>query len=46
MTLTVIFMGVFVGFMVGLTGVGGASLLTPILILIGINPSIAVGTDL
>ncbi|KQX46520.1 MULTISPECIES: sulfite exporter TauE/SafE family protein [unclassified Paenibacillus] len=46
MTLTVLFMGVFVGFMVGLTGVGGASLLTPILILIGINPSIAVGTDL
>ncbi|MCY9669003.1 sulfite exporter TauE/SafE family protein [Paenibacillus alginolyticus] len=46
MTLSVIFMGVFVGFMVGLTGVGGASLLTPILILIGIHPSIAVGTDL
>lgn len=46
MTLTVLFMGVLVGFMVGLTGVGGASLLTPILILIGIHPSIAVGTDL
>ncbi|TBL72500.1 sulfite exporter TauE/SafE family protein [Paenibacillus thalictri] len=39
-------MGLFVGFMVGLTGVGGASLLTPILVLAGINPSIAVGTDL
>ncbi|OPH60738.1 hypothetical protein BC351_16190 [Paenibacillus ferrarius] len=46
MTLSVLLMGVFVGFLVGLTGVGGASLLTPILILIGIHPSIAVGTDL
>ena len=42
----IIVMGLFIGFMVGLTGVGGAALLTPILILIGINPSIAVGTDL
>lgn len=32
--------------MVGLTGVGGAALLTPILVLLGISPSIAVGTDL
>lgn len=38
--------GLFVGFLVGLTGVGGAALLTPILIFIGFNPSIAVGTDL
>jgi len=42
--LTVI--GLFVGFLVGLTGVGGAALLTPILILIGVQPTIAVGTDL
>ena len=41
-----IVMGLLVGFMVGLTGVGGAALLTPILILLGISPSIAVGTDL
>lgn len=39
-------MGLMVGFMVGLTGVGGAALLTPILLLIGINPKIAVATDL
>ncbi|WP_042463995.1 sulfite exporter TauE/SafE family protein [Neobacillus dielmonensis] len=46
MSIGIIFMGLFIGFMVGLTGVGGAALLTPILILLGINPSIAVGTDL
>lgn len=41
-----IFIGLFVGFLVGLTGVGGAALLTPILIMLGIQPTIAVGTDL
>lgn len=46
MSIGMIVMGLFVGFMVGLTGVGGAALLTPILILLGISPSIAVGTDL
>ncbi|WP_251554099.1 sulfite exporter TauE/SafE family protein [Neobacillus muris] len=46
MSMSIIIMGLFIGFMVGLTGVGGAALLTPILILLGINPSIAVGTDL
>lgn len=36
-----------VGFIIGLTGVGGGSLMTPILVLgFGINPAIAVGTDL
>jgi uncharacterized membrane protein YfcA len=39
-------MGLAVGVLVGLTGVGGAALLTPLLIALGINPSIAVGTDL
>ncbi|WP_438446630.1 sulfite exporter TauE/SafE family protein [Gorillibacterium sp. sgz5001074] len=39
-------LGLLVGLLVGLTGVGGAALLTPLLVLIGINPSIAVGTDL
>ncbi len=35
------------GFVIGLTGVGGGSLMTPILILgFKINPAIAVGTDL
>ncbi|GEB30428.1 MULTISPECIES: sulfite exporter TauE/SafE family protein [Brevibacillus] len=38
--------GLLVGFLVGLTGVGGAALLTPILIFLGIQPTVAVGTDL
>jgi uncharacterized membrane protein YfcA len=39
--------GFIVGFIVGLTGVGGGSLMTPILVLFfGITPAIAVGTDL
>lgn len=46
MEIGIIIMGMFVGFLVGLTGVGGAALLTPILMLIGINPIVAVGTDL
>jgi len=35
-----------VGFLVGLTGVGGGTLLTPLLIYLGIQPTIAVGSDL
>jgi uncharacterized protein len=39
--------GLFVGVMVGLTGVGGGSLMTPILVLLfGQTPAVAVGTDL
>ena len=39
--------GVFVGTLVGLTGVGGGSLMTPILVLLfGQSPVVAVGTDL
>jgi uncharacterized membrane protein YfcA len=39
--------GAFVGLIIGLTGVGGGSLMTPILVLgFSIQPSIAVGTDL
>jgi uncharacterized membrane protein YfcA len=39
--------GFAVGLLVGLTGVGGGSLMTPILILLfGIHPASAVGTDL
>ena len=42
-----VFAGFFVGFVVGLTGVGGGSLMTPILIFIfGVKPYLAVGTDL
>lgn len=38
--------GLVVGFIVGLTGVGGGSLMTPILLWFGIPPTTAVGTDL
>lgn len=39
--------GFAVGVLIGLTGIGGGSLMTPILILVfGIHPSAAVGTDL
>src|SRR5271168_1994878 len=39
--------GLVVGTMVGLTGVGGGSMMTPILMLLfGQSPSVAVGTDL
>ncbi|MBP9217948.1 MAG: sulfite exporter TauE/SafE family protein [Sterolibacterium sp.] len=39
--------GFFVGAVVGLTGVGGGSLMTPLLVLVfGIHPATAVGTDL
>jgi uncharacterized membrane protein YfcA len=39
--------GLLVGTMVGLTGVGGGSMMTPILLLVfGQSPSVAVGTDL
>lgn len=39
--------GLLVGFLVGLTGVGGGSLMTPLLVLVfGISPQTAVGTDL
>lgn len=38
--------GLLVGFIVGMTGVGGGSLMTPILLYFGINPATAVGTDL
>ena len=38
--------GLMVGFIVGLTGVGGGSLMTPILLWFGIPPTTAVGTDL
>jgi uncharacterized membrane protein YfcA len=38
--------GLFIGLLVGMTGMGGGSLLTPILILMfGFKPTLAVGTD-
>ena len=42
-----IFAGFIVGLVVGLTGVGGGSLMTPLLIFgFGIKPHLAIGTDL
>jgi len=39
--------GFSVGMLVGMTGVGGGALMTPLLILLfGIHPAIAVGSDL
>lgn len=47
MTLTYIVSGFGVGLLVGLTGVGGGSLMTPLLtLLFGVAPNVAVGTDL
>ena len=41
------FSGFVVGAIVGLTGVGGGSLMTPLLVLLfGVSPATAVGTDL
>jgi uncharacterized membrane protein YfcA len=42
-----VFSGFCVGVLVGMTGVGGGSLMTPLLILLfGVHPATAVGTDL
>ena len=39
--------GFAVGLLVGMTGVGGGALMTPILIMLfGVHPATAVGTDL
>ena len=47
MLLTYIVSGFAVGLLVGMTGVGGGSLMTPLLtLLFGVPPSVAVGTDL
>ena len=40
------FAGALVGFAIGLTGVGGGSLMTPILLLLGYPAPVAIGTDL
>ncbi len=44
---TVILFGFGVGILIGMTGVGGGSLMTPLLILFaGIHPTVAIGTDI
>ncbi len=44
--LILILAGGLVGFAIGLTGVGGGSLMTPILLLMGYPAPVAIGTDL
>lgn len=47
MSLSFVVSGFAVGCLVGMTGVGGGSLMTPLLtLLFGVSPSVAVGTDL
>ena len=47
MDLAVVAFGAGVGLLVGMTGIGGGSLMTPLLILVfGVKPITAVGTDL
>jgi len=46
-TLELVSVGLVVGILVGLTGVGGGSIMTPMLVqVLGVNPLVAVGTDL
>jgi hypothetical protein len=43
----VIVFGLGVGILIGMTGIGGGSLMTPLLILFaGVHPTVAIGTDL
>lgn len=46
MSISIIMMGFIIGGLVGVTGIGGAALLTLFLLTLGISPSVAVGTDL
>lgn len=47
MDLSFVISGFAVGLLVGMTGVGGGSLMTPLLtLLFGVTPAVAVGTDL
>ncbi|MBX3490226.1 MAG: sulfite exporter TauE/SafE family protein [Parvibaculum sp.] len=43
--LTILAMGVAIGFLSGMFGVGGGFLMTPLLIFLGIPPAVAVGTQ-
>lgn len=39
--------GLMIGTLVGLTGMGGGSLMTPVLVIVfGVNPTVAIGTDI
>ncbi|MFG2960416.1 sulfite exporter TauE/SafE family protein [Streptomyces sp. NPDC048291] len=46
-TLPIVVAGALVGFAVGLTGMGGGALMTPIMVMVfGVNPTAAIGSDL
>jgi uncharacterized membrane protein YfcA len=47
MNLTMIAFGFAIGLLVGITGTGGGSVMTPLLVVVfGINPATAIGTDI
>jgi uncharacterized membrane protein YfcA len=46
MDLTLVGLGITTGLLIGLTGMGGAILTTPALLLLGVAPMTAIGTDL
>jgi uncharacterized membrane protein YfcA len=46
MNAELISIGLLVGFLIGLTGVGGASIMTPVLVALRVDPLVAVGSDL
>ena len=46
MSASLIIAGLAIGTLVGLTGVGGGSLMTPLLVYMGLDPLVAIGTDL
>ena len=47
MDLVFVVSGLLVGFVIGMSGVGGGSLMTPLLVMgFGVAPTTAVGTDL
>ncbi|GGN06552.1 sulfite exporter TauE/SafE family protein [Streptomyces fuscichromogenes] len=46
-TVPIVIAGALVGFAVGLTGMGGGALMTPIMVMVfGVNPTAAIGSDL
>lgn len=46
-SITIIFFGLGIGILVGMTGMGGGALMTPLLILLfGVSPTTAIGTDI
>jgi uncharacterized membrane protein YfcA len=46
MSIELVAAGLLVGFLIGATGIGGGILMAPILLFLGIQPSVVVGSDL